>query len=107
MELTFRTEAGQARTVPFAEGDTVMRVALANGIDGITGDCGGGCACATCHVYIDDAWVERVGLPAPDSTEACMIEVAPADPKPTSRLGCQIVLSAALDGLVVEVPEGQ
>lgn len=107
MKIIFRMGPDERRETPFEEGDTVMRVAVGNGIDGITGDCGGGCACATCHVYIDEAWIDRVGLPDPDSTEACMIEVAPADPKPTSRLGCQIVLSAALDGLIVEVPEGQ
>lgn len=107
MKIIFKTDNGESRAIPFVEGDTVMRVALANGIEGITGDCGGGCACATCHVYIDESWIDRVGVPDEDSTEACMIEVAPADPKPTSRLGCQIVLTSALDGLVVEVPEGQ
>jgi ferredoxin, 2Fe-2S len=107
MEMTFRLASGENRTVKFLAGDSVMRVAVVNGIDGITGDCGGGCACATCHIYVDEAWIDRVGVPKEESVEACMIEVAPANAQRNSRLGCQIVLGPDLDGFVVEVPEGQ
>jgi 2Fe-2S ferredoxin len=107
MQMTFEMPDGERRTVDAAEGATVMRVATLNNIEGITGDCGGGCACATCHIYVDAAWIDRVGTPDPASIEASMIEVAPADAQPNSRLGCQIVLTPALDGLVVQVPEGQ
>ncbi len=107
MEVTFELPSGERRALPFNDGETVMQIATRNSIDGITGDCGGACACATCHVYVAEAWLDKVGVPEPDSVEACMIEVAPADAQTNSRLGCQVVLTATLDGLVVHVPEGQ
>jgi len=107
MEVIFELATGERRAFPFEEGNNVMRIAVLNDVPGITGDCGGSSACGTCHIYVDNAWLGKVGTPDPDSAEACMIEVSPADAQPNSRLGCQIVLTAALDGLVVHIPEGQ
>jgi 2Fe-2S ferredoxin len=83
-----------------------MRGAVNNGVPGIDADCGGECACATCHVYVDPAWLERIGLPEPGSMEASMLSFAAAA-EPNSRLSCQIMMSEALAGLVVRMPEGQ
>ncbi len=77
---------------------------MRNSIPGIDAECGGACACATCHVYVDDAWSERVGGPEP--MEEDMLDFA-FDVRPTSRLSCQIKMSDDLDGLVVHVPERQ
>lgn len=87
-----------------ANGSTVMENAVRNSVPGIEAECGGACACATCHVYVDDAWAERVGAPSP--MEEDMLDFA-YEVKPTSRLSCQIKMSDALDGLVVNVPERQ
>lgn len=87
-----------------ANGSTVMENAVRNSVPGIEAECGGACACATCHVYIDDAWAERVGPPTP--MEEDMLDFA-YEVKPTSRLSCQIKMTDALDGLVVNVPERQ
>jgi 2Fe-2S ferredoxin len=84
-----------------------MRIALDHGIEGIYGDCGGQCACATCHVYIDPQWLDIVGRPEPSSVEAALLEGAPADVTENSRLACQISLTDELDGLLVQIPEGQ
>lgn len=100
--VTYTDFSGASQTV----GENVMRGALYNGIDGITGECGGACSCATCHCYVDDAWTARVGRPASDA-ESDLLGAAAADVRPTSRLSCQIVLSDALDGLVVHLPEKQ
>ena len=83
---------------------SVMEIAVRNGIRGIEADCGGACACATCHVYVDPSWQEKAG--AAEGNEADMLEFA-IEPKTNSRLCCQIKLSEALDGLVVTVAESQ
>jgi len=88
-------------------GQTVMGVAVDHNVPGIHGDCGGQCACATCHVYIAPAWIERVGRVKEARPEFTMLEGAPADVQPNSRLACQVRLEPGLDGLVVLVPEGQ
>lgn len=85
-------------------GSTVMENAVKNSVPGIEAECGGACACATCHVYIDPAWTEKVGKP--DVMEEDMLDFA-YEPKPESRLSCQIKLTDELDGLVVHVPEKQ
>ncbi|MEA3534993.1 2Fe-2S iron-sulfur cluster-binding protein [Rhizobium sp. CC-YZS058] len=85
-------------------GSTVMENAVRNAVPGIEAECGGACACATCHVYIDEAWTERVG--PPEAMEEDMLDFA-HDVRPTSRLSCQIRMSEALDGLTVHVPERQ
>jgi len=87
-----------------ADGDSVMRAALDNGVPGIAADCGGFLACATCHVYISDDWQAKVA-PASDD-EVAMLENA-VDPKPNSRLSCQIVVSPDLEGLIVNLPRRQ
>lgn len=104
--VTYIDFSGASQTVDVPVGENVMRGALYNGIDGITGECGGACSCATCHCYVDDAWTARVGGPASDA-ESDLLGAAAADVRPTSRLSCQIVLSDALDGLVVHLPEKQ
>lgn len=85
-------------------GSSVMENAIKNAVPGIEAECGGACACATCHVYVDEAWMEAVGQPEP--MEEDMLDFA-YDVRPNSRLSCQIKVSDALDGLVVRVPERQ
>jgi ferredoxin, 2Fe-2S len=103
-KITFIDAAGQSRSVEAASGSTVMEAAIRNGIPGIEAECGGACACATCHVYVDDAWTAIVGKPAP--MEEDMLDFA-YDVRVNSRLCCQIRVTEALDGLVVTTPEKQ
>ncbi|MBA4178242.1 MAG: ferredoxin [Leptothrix sp. (in: Bacteria)] len=86
-------------------GSTVMQVAVMQGVRGIKADCGGACECATCHVYVDPAWIDR--LPAPQRQEQLMLDGTAAPRLPTSRLSCQLTMSDELDGIVVRLPEGQ
>lgn len=83
------------------EGENLMDIARNNGVEGILGDCGGGCACATCHVYVDDAWKEKVG--GPDDIEEMTLDMAGDVLKDSSRLCCQINAAPELDGLKVTV----
>lgn len=87
-------------------GENVMHGAVYNGIDGIIGECGGGLACATCHCFVDDDWADKVGAPE-SQEERDMLESASAERTATSRLSCQIVMTDALDGLIVHMPEAQ
>jgi 2Fe-2S ferredoxin len=103
--VTYVAPGGARRTVEVAEGENAMRGAVNNMIDGIVGECGGGLACATCHVYVDDAWIGRAGPPS--EMEAQMLDSAACERKPGSRLSCQITLTAALNGLVLHLPESQ
>ncbi|MBV1917332.1 MAG: (2Fe-2S)-binding protein [Sphingomonadaceae bacterium] len=82
-------------------GCSLMELSKQNGVEGVLGNCGGGAACGTCHVYVDEAWLSR--LPAPDEIEADMLEILDDTIQANSRLGCQIKLEAALDGLTVTV----
>jgi 2Fe-2S ferredoxin len=86
-------------------GRSLMRTAVDAGIDGIAADCGGCLTCATCHVIVDAAWAEKLSPPTDD--ELAMLEMTAAPRRPTSRLSCQLVLSAELDGLVVQLPATQ
>lgn len=97
---------GTETTVDVPVGENVMRGALYNGVEGIVGECGGGLSCATCHCYVDDAWTAKVGGPASQAEEE-LLESASAEVKPSSRLSCQIIMTEALDGLVVRLPESQ
>jgi 2Fe-2S ferredoxin len=103
-KITFISAAGAEQTVEAEIGSTVMENAIRNMVPGIEAECGGACACATCHVYVDDAWYAKVGAPEP--MEEDMLDFA-YDVRPTSRLSCQIKVTAALDGLVVRTPERQ
>jgi 2Fe-2S ferredoxin len=103
-KITYIDAAGVARTVDGEIGSTVMETAIKNGVPGIEAECGGACACSTCHVYVDEAWREKTGEPSP--MEEDMLDFA-FEVKPTSRLSCQIKVSEALDGLVVTTPERQ
>ncbi|MEM7777138.1 MAG: 2Fe-2S iron-sulfur cluster-binding protein [Pseudomonadota bacterium] len=103
-KITFVQPDGTEAVVDAATGITVMEAAKLNLIDGVDAECGGACACATCHVYVDDAWSERTGKPS--EMEEDMLDFA-FDVRETSRLSCQIRVTDELDGLVVRVPEKQ
>src|SRR3954451_779252 len=105
-KITYIEHSGTAHTVDVPIGNSVMQGAVNNNIPGIDADCGGECACATCHVYIDVAWLGAIGTPPPGSQEASMLSFA-ALAQPNSRLPCQLAVTEALDGLVVRLPEGQ
>ncbi|MDB5972188.1 MAG: 2Fe-2S ferredoxin [Hydrocarboniphaga sp.] len=93
---------GVARTIDNAAiGVSLMEVGRAEGVDGILGDCGGGCSCATCHVYVDAEWQQRVG--PPDDVEIATLDMVSHLQQSNSRLCCQIVLTPELDGLKVTV----
>ena len=102
ISITMTDAQGVTRTITDATtGITLMEVSKQNGVEGVLGNCGGGAACGTCHVYVDPGWVDR--LPAPDTIEADMLEMLEDTRRENSRLGCQIRLATALDGLTVTV----
>ena len=103
-KITFVDPAGVKREVEAPEGWSVMEAAVKNDIPGIDADCGGACACATCHVYVDPAWVGK--LPPKSEMEETMLDFA-QDVKASSRLSCQLTVTADLDGLVVTTPDSQ
>ena len=103
-KITYIAHDGTHYDVDAENGSTVMENAIRNAIPGIEAECGGACACATCHVYVDEAWTAEVG--EPESMEEDMLDFA-YDVRPNSRLSCQIKVRDALDGLVVNVPERQ
>ena len=103
-KITYIEHNGTSHTFDVANGLTVMEGAVQNNIPGIDADCGGGMACATCHVYVDDEWMEK--LPQKDDGEEDMLDMA-FEPKKNSRLSCQIIVSDELDGLVVNIPSKQ
>lgn len=102
--ITYIEPDGQEHVIEAEDGTTVMENAIRNGVPGIVAECGGACACATCHVYVDPAWKEVTGEPSP--MEEDMLDFA-YEVKPTSRLSCQIRVRPELDGLIVRVPERQ
>ena len=95
---------GKSHEVDVAKGLSVMEGAVQNDIPGIDADCGGSCACATCHVYVDEKWFEK--LPKKEITEEDMLDMA-YEPKKFSRLSCQLTVTNELDGLVVKMPSKQ
>ena len=103
-KITYIEHSGTEHVIDVENGMTVMEGAIKNSIPGIDADCGGACACATCHVYVDESWMEKVG-PA-ESMEEDMLDFA-FDVKPNSRLSCQIKVTDELDGLRVTTPEKQ
>ncbi len=104
-KVTYRYPDGVARTIDVEVGDSVMFGATRNGLGGITAECGGVLSCATCHVYVDQAWCARVGPPGDDELD--MLDAVAAERRDNSRLSCQIEVSDELDGLVVELPDAQ
>lgn len=104
VKINFIDHKGETRSVEAEAGSTVMEAAIRNAIPGILAECGGACACATCHVYVDESWKEKTGDPSP--MEEDMLDFA-FDVRPTSRLSCQIKVTDELDGLSVNVPERQ
>ena len=104
-KVTYRSADGAEMTLDLPVGTSVMEGAVSNGLDGIVGECGGSLMCATCHVYVAEDDVKR--LPPKSELEAEMLESAAAQLRPTSRLSCQIKVTDALDGLIVEMPESQ
>ena len=104
VKINFIDHTGETRAVEAETGSTVMEAAIRNAVPGILAECGGACACATCHVYVDESGKEKTGDPSP--MEEDMLDFA-FDVRPTSRLSCQIKITDDLDGLSVTVPERQ
>jgi ferredoxin, 2Fe-2S len=104
-KVTYIAYTGESNTIDVPIGTSVMEGAVKNGIDGIVAECGGACMCATCHVYVDDAWVGRLDPIGEEQGE--MLGVTAAERKPNSRLSCQIAMRPEFDGLVVRMPERQ
>ena len=103
-KITYIEHDGKSHEIEVANGLSVMEGAVQNNIPGIDADCGGSCACATCHVYVDEKWF--IKLPKKDSAEEDMLDMA-FEPKKFSRLSCQLTVSNELDGLVVNMPSKQ
>jgi len=104
-KITFTSATGESRVVEATAGDSAMQTAVRNGVPGIVGECGGVLSCATCHVFVDEADLDR--LPPMSEIEDEMLDGAAADRRANSRLSCQIPLSDDLDGLKVTTPEFQ
>jgi ferredoxin, 2Fe-2S len=104
VNVTFIEHDGSEHKVEAKEGDSLMQAAVSNGVPGIDADCGGSCSCATCHVYVKENWLDKVGSVNP--TEEAMLSLS-TDRQDNSRLSCQIKLSEDLDGLIVHTPEFQ
>ena len=103
-KITYIEFNGTSHTIDVPAGLSVMEGAIKNMIPGIDADCGGACACATCHVYVDAAWTETVG--GPSEMEQTMLDFA-ENVEDSSRLSCQITVTDALDGLIVRMPKSQ
>ena len=103
-KITYIESSGTEHVVDAEAGSTVMESAIKSAVPGIEAECGGACACATCHVYVDEAWFPKTGGPSP--MEEDMLDFG-FDVRANSRLSCQIKVSAELDGLVVRTPERQ
>jgi len=103
-KIIYVDHEGTERTVEATNGESVMEAAIRNSIPGIDADCGGACACATCHVYVDEAFLEKTG--SAEDMEQSMLDFA-ENVQANSRLSCQISVSDDLDGLKVTTPESQ
>ena len=103
IHVTYTDSQGNSKTVEAQEGSTVMETALRNSIPGIDAECGGACACATCHVYVDPAWTER--LPKPQSDEMELLKELSDYQEATSRLSCQVDFTDALNGLKITIAQ--
>lgn len=104
-KVIYISHAGSRHELDVAEGTNLMQAAVSNGIYDIVGDCGGSASCATCHVYVDGSFLSR--LPEATAREQEMLQCAAAELQTSSRLSCQIVMTEALDGLTVRMPDKQ
>ena len=104
-KVTFITHDGQSHSVEIAPGWSLMEGAVKNRVPGIDADCGGACACATCHVYVDPMWLPA--LPPKNDMEEAMLDFSSASAAPNSRLSCQVRITSDLDGMVVRIPVSQ
>ena len=103
-KITYQDNEGNSKTIEVDKGLSVMEGAIQNDIPGIDADCGGSMACATCHVYVEEKWLDRISKA--EDAEIDMIDMA-FEPKKNSRLSCQIIVTDELDGLVVTTPKKQ
>ena len=103
-KITYTDSQGNSKTIDVEKGLTVMEGAIQNNIPGIDADCGGSMACATCHVYVEEKWLDK--LPKAEDAEVDMIDMA-YEPKKNSRLSCQIIVSDELEGLIITTPPKQ
>ena len=103
-KITFKDYKGNSKTIEIEHGLTVMEGAIQNDIPGIDADCGGSMACATCHVYVEEKWFNKI--PKAEEAEVDMIDMA-FEPKKNSRLSCQLIISEELNGLTVTTPDKQ
>ena len=104
VQILFKSHSGEEQWVEGSIGNSLMQVAVSNGVTGIDADCGGSCSCATCHVFVEQNWLEK--LESIDPNEDAMLGLSP-DRSDNSRLSCQIQITEDLDGLVVSTPEFQ
>lgn len=105
MQITYIETSGVEKTVDLPMGATLMEGAIQNGVVGIVAECGGSCMCATCHCYIDDAFLSV--MPDMEEEEDEMLAAAQAERRPNSRLGCQVRVTNNMDGLIVRIPDQQ
>lgn len=103
-KITYVEHLGKEHVIDVTPGSSVMQGAIGNNVRGVIAECGGACSCATCHVYVDDAWVDK--LPKKSDEEEAMLD-AVCEPNPSSRLSCQIKVTESLDGLIVRMPKKQ
>lgn len=104
-KVTYVSAGGARTTLDVADGTSLMKAAVLNGVDGIIGECGGNLMCATCHVYVDDDWAGPAG--ARDDVEEEMLEEAAAEVTELSRLSCQLISSPEIDGILIHLPDSQ
>ncbi len=103
-QITFVEHDNTQHVVELERGASLMQIAVENSVPGIDGDCGGGCACGTCHVILSDEWYSRLGEPAKDEEQ--MLSLTP-ERTSSSRLGCQVIVTEEMDGISVRLPEFQ
>ena len=103
-KITYRDKDGYSKTIEIENGLSVMEGAIQNDIPGIDADCGGAMACATCHVYVEEKWLDKI--PKAEEAEIDMIDMS-FEPKKNSRLSCQLIITNELEGLVVTTPAKQ
>ena|ERR1700733_6006517 len=104
-KITFIDRKNNAKSITVDDDGTVMHAAVNHGIKGIVAECGGNAICATCHVYVDEPWIAMVG--APEHDESMLLDTTAAERRPNSRLCCQIMVTRALDGLTLYLPDKQ